>query len=445
MRDASRIGRVALVTAGVSLALASSPARVAPAADAGPPAPAAATSPKAVVRPVAPWLSDFREVWELAAGSFVDRTMNGLDWGEVRRRYEPLVAGARDWKEARSLINAMLAELGASHTAYYRPDEFSYWFLAALSFRNAKAAPEGVPSAARRFGGKFECPTIGVLTITIDGEIFVSGVIEGGPAADAGVLTGDRIVSVDGGPWEPVAAFRGKENRPVVLRVQRSLDPPEFRDLRVTPKRLDPVDLLLRGTHLSARVIQAGGCRIACVRPWYFAPQEPAAVQLRLLREDIRDADALILDLREGYGGVVENFLDLFARGPMLTFKTREGPPPVASNVRWKKPAACLVNGHTRSGKELLADAFRRYGYGPVVGERTQGAVLGGQAFPVGQEGLLFLAITEVLSDGVRLEGVGVEPDIAVPFDIRYAAGRDPQLDRALSSLTATLGCAVTP
>jgi len=29
------------------------------------------------------------------------------------------------------------------------------------------------------------------------------------------------------------------------------------------------------------------------------------------------------------------------------------------------------------------------------------------------------------------LEGVGVEPDIDVPFDIRFAGGKDIQLERA--------------
>ncbi len=36
-----------------------------------------------------------------------------------------------------------------------------------------------------------------------------------------------------------------------------------------------------------------------------------------------------------------------------------------------------------------------------------------------------------MLIDGKRLEGVGVEPDIVVPFDIRFAAGKDIQLERA--------------
>ena len=36
-----------------------------------------------------------------------------------------------------------------------------------------------------------------------------------------------------------------------------------------------------------------------------------------------------------------------------------------------------------------------------------------------------------VAVDGKRLEGVGVEPDVKVPFDIRFAGGKDVQLERA--------------
>ena len=36
-----------------------------------------------------------------------------------------------------------------------------------------------------------------------------------------------------------------------------------------------------------------------------------------------------------------------------------------------------------------------------------------------------------MLIDGKPLEGVGVEPDIEVPFDIRFAAGKDIQLERS--------------
>jgi carboxyl-terminal processing protease len=37
--------------------------------------------------------------------------------------------------------------------------------------------------------------------------------------------------------------------------------------------------------------------------------------------------------------------------------------------------------------------------------------------------------------EGERLEGLGVMPDVVVPFRRPYAAGHDPQLDAALAEL----------
>ena len=46
---------------------------------------------------------------------------------------------------------------------------------------------------------------------------------------------------------------------------------------------------------------------------------------------------------------------------------------------------------------------------------------------------LLYVAVADVTVAGARLEGRGVTPDIAVPFDAPYAAGADPQLERAVA------------
>jgi len=54
-------------------------------------------------------------------------------------------------------------------------------------------------------------------------------------------------------------------------------------------------------------------------------------------------------------------------------------------------------------------------------------------------DSLLVLAVADVTVDGGRLEGKGVEPDVTVPFDIRYANGRDPQFDAAVERLGAML------
>ena len=38
-----------------------------------------------------------------------------------------------------------------------------------------------------------------------------------------------------------------------------------------------------------------------------------------------------------------------------------------------------------------------------------------------------------------RLEGVGVPPDIDVPFTLEYAAGADPRRDQAIATALAAL------
>jgi hypothetical protein len=122
--------------------------------------------------------------------------------------------------------------------------------------------------------------------------------------------------------------------------------------------------------------------------------------------------------------------------GPTLTLTGRDGAAHVVE-YRWKKPVALLINGGTRSGKEVLAYGFKKSGYGEAIGERTAGALLAGTAFLLSDGSLLILAVDDAEVDGERIEGKGVAPTIEVPFDIRYAAGKDPQLDKAIEMVAA--------
>ena len=48
----------------------------------------------------------------------------------------------------------------------------------------------------------------------------------------------------------------------------------------------------------------------------------------------------------------------------------------------WHKPAAMIIDGGSRSGKEVIAFAFKKHHVGVLVGERTGGAVLAGTPRP---------------------------------------------------------------
>ena len=65
----------------------------------------------------------------------------------------------------------------------------------------------------------------------------------------------------------------------------------------------------------------------------------------------------------------------------------------------------------------------------------TSGAVVGGRPFLLSDHSLLYLAVVDVMVDGVRLEGVGVTPDLVVEQPLEYTQGDDAQLDAAVEHL----------
>ena len=378
--------------------------------------------------------ADFDEVWETVRDHFYDPRLHGLDWQAVRARYRPQAASARSREELARVVNAMLAELGASHTRYYTPEEPAYFQLADI-----------FSDALRRRGlqrvfptGEVSYPGIGVFTQADDrGRTFITGVVEGAPAHQAGLLLGDEILSVDDRPFRPVESFRGKAGVAVPLWIRRAPgDAP--RAISVVPAELRPNAMFLRGLEASARIVAAGSsARIGYVHVWSYAGHRYQSALEELIADGpLRDADALIWDLRDGWGGAQPEYLDLFnRRAPTMQVTNRYGGTGLVG-VKWRKPVAMLINGGTRSGKEVLAYGFKEYRLGELVGARTEGAVLAATAFLIGDRGLLLLAVEDVLMDGQRLEGIGVAPTIEVEFDSRYAAGADPQLERAVQILS---------
>ncbi len=71
-----------------------------------------------------------------------------------------------------------------------------------------------------------------------------------------------------------------------------------------------------------------------------------------------------------------------------------------------------------------------------LLHDGTAGAYLGGGPSCLSDGSLPVIAMSEGRVDGERLESRGVAPDTEVPFDFRYAAGTDPQRERALEVLS---------
>jgi carboxyl-terminal processing protease len=367
------------------------------------------------------------EVWRLVNERFYDPQFGGHDWLAIGETYrDQAVTAAPD--ELPDLINRMLGELGASHTAYLTPSDRAYYDLADI-FHGAlrHELPRVFPNGEVSYVG------IGALTQPIGDKIFVSGLLADFPAAQAGLRTGDEIVAADGAEFDPIESFAGKAGQSVTLTIRRTPDGP-IEDIVVTPEVIKPNEAYLKAIAASARIIEVDGSRIGYIRMWSYAGRD----YQHLLEEEIttgtlKDADALIWDLRGGWGGAQPSYLDLFdPRRPVMTVTGRSGQADVV-NARWQKPAVLLIDGGTRSGKEILAYGFKKYGFGPVVGTPTKGDVLAARAFMLSNNCLLELAVDDVRVDGERLEGVGVTPTVEVPFELEYSAGDDPQLAQAIA------------
>jgi carboxyl-terminal processing protease len=86
------------------------------------------------------------------------------------------------------------------------------------------------------------------------------------------------------------------------------------------PVDLEPTRMFLRGLESSARVIESNGRRIGYVHVWCYASSiYQRALEHLLSQGALKDADALIWDLRDGWGGAQPEYLDLFnARAPTM-------------------------------------------------------------------------------------------------------------------------------
>ena len=373
----------------------------------------------------------FDEAWRLVQNKFYDRNVLGLDWEAVGTKHRGAYAEAKTDAERSGAINAMLDELGVSHTRHFIKEQPAYYQLVDIfSWPLRRDIPKYFSGGAITYSG------IGIFTKTIEGKTFISGVLAGLPADTAGLRVGDEIISADGSSFEPVGSFRGKEGEAVALAIRRDANGP-VTTIAVRPQRIKPDDAFESAMRDSARIIEANGRRIGYIHVWSYAGRSYQEILEAALSEGkLKDADALIWDLRDGWGGARPSFLRIFdPHGPTMILSERNGDTELVG-FRWRKPVVLLTNNGTRSGKEVLTYGFKKNGYGEVVGEPTAGALLAARAFLLSDGSLLILAVNDVTVDGERLEGKGVVPTIEVPFELPYAAGKDPQLNRAISVLS---------
>lgn len=355
----------------------------------------------------------YAEIEKIVRENFYDPSLRGLNWSHLCHEQQLLGGSPR-------LINQLLNRLQASHTRYFESNSQAFHELCAI-FRLKEATPY------RGFGW--------FLMETPDRRVFVKNVWPGFPAEKAHIQVGDEIEDIDGrSPWE-VDHLRGKD---VALIKVRKRAGEMSRLTMVKVRDISPMEAFAEVERNSARLLGDGKTAYVAV-PCYAGDSFQETLIEQLSKPPLREAQGLILDLRDGWGGANPAYLNLFHRQvPSLELVARDGKL-TNWDRQWRKPVVLLVNGSTTSGKEIFAYGLQKYGLGKVVGERTAGAVLAGRPYPLRNGGILYLAVADARVDGERLEGRGVQPDLEVARPIPFCQGADAQLEAALKLLDTML------
>jgi carboxyl-terminal processing protease len=277
-----------------------------------------------------------------------------------------------------------------------------------------------------------------------DGSLDIRQVTVGGPAEEAGVQYGDRIVGVNGQSILEMDLdtiknmIKGEAETTVELTLLR-----EGKELTVTVTRRQIKTPVATGKLLDNKI---GFVTIANFNSGCFDETKAA---IESLRE--QGAEKIIFDVRNNPGGFVHELVPtlnyLLPEGPLFRTLDYAGKENVQNSdaAFLDMPMAVLVNGESYSAAEFFAAALMEYEAAVVVGEQTCGKGYFQTTYKLPDGSAVGLSIGKYFTPkGVSLAGVGITPDVMVPvdeetFDAIYAGALDPSEDPQIQAAVAAL------
>jgi tricorn protease len=378
--------------------------------------------------PVASWRQMLTETWRLMRDHFWIEDMGGVDWDDVLQRYLPLVDELATRDDLSEVLWEMIGELGSSH-AYERP-EF----------------PPPPPGGAAAFLGadlRREDDGQWLIARVLPGESSVPAARSPLRAAGANVAEGDVLVAVNGRPVGaagPGPLLAGLAGKPVELTVSR--DGASRAVVAVPTEDETPIRYHEWVASRRALVHAAGDGRVGYVHVPDMMSTGWAEFNRDLRRELARDA--LVVDTRDNGGGhISELVIERLARRPLGGSHSRHYADERYPNGAPRGPMVSLANEHAGSDGDIVNEAFRELGLGPIVGARTWGGVIGIDGRYQLVDGTTVTQPRYAFwfrDSGWGVENYGVDPDVEVPHPPQaWAADEDPQLAEGLRVLLEAL------
>src|SRR5882762_11297678 len=334
-------------------------------------------------------------------------------------------------------------------------------FMEPIKYDDLKKDTQG------EFGG------VGIVVSIKDNFLTVVAPMEDTPGFKAGILSGDRIVKIDGKSTErmslpdAVKNLRGDSGTDVTLTILRPSSN-QVKDYKLT-RRVINVDMVkdINGK----KEFPLSGNKIGYVRLVQFGEKTSDDLEAALKTLKREGMQGLVLDLRWNPGGLLEQAVDVcekfLPRGsPVVTTEGRNSGQNTVRNALGhgdelrNMPIVVLVNLGSASASEIVAGCLQDLKRAIVLGEKTFGKGSVQSILPLNDGSALRLTTAKYYTPSHKvIHEEGITPDIPVAMsdeedrDIqlqrspggveslderdrpRVAGAHDPQLDRAMDLL----------
>ena len=317
------------------------------------------------------------------------------------------------------------------------------------------------------FGG------LGIVISMKDNFITVVAPMEDSPGFKAGIMSGDRIIKIDGKSTErmslpdAVKTLRGEPGSDVKITLLRPSSS-QVKDYKLTRAVIN-IDMVKDIN--SKTEFPLGDNKIGYIRLVQFGEKTSADLEIAIKKLKSEGMQGLILDLRWNPGGLLDQAVDVcekfLPRGNLVV--TTEGPNASQNSVRkaagrgdelHNMPIDVLVNLGSASASEIVAGCLQDTKRAIVLGEKTFGKGSVQSILPLSDGSALRLTTAKYYTPSHKvIHEEGITPDIVVPLTEeqereiqlkhmpggiqslddkerdRVMSGRDPQLDRAMDLL----------
>lgn len=381
---------------------------------------------KVFIEPEGEWKQMLNEVWRLQREHFWREDMSKIDWKNILKRYQPLVARVSTRSEFGDLVWELQGELGTSH-AYDMGGDYRKEPLFSLGLLGGHFQWDDAASGYR-------------ITRIIQGDSWNGNTASPlkTPGLDAQI--GDWLLAINGQtltkekqPGHLLLGLAGQETELTI----KSFKDGQTKSVTVKPLKTDMGSRYREWVeHNRKYVHEKSNGQLGYVHVPDMSAVGFSEFHRYYLQE--YDRDGLVIDVRfNGGGHVSQLLLEKLARKRLGFDESRwfgRMPYPGESPAG---PIVALTNEFAGSDGDIFSHSFKLMKLGPLLGKRTWGGVIG--IWP--RHSLVDGGITTQpefsfwFNDvGWDVENYGAVPDIEVEnFPHHYRRDQDAQLDAGIA------------